>query len=79
MGVANDRLGSKRSVLLEVLLETGGAVVADELGVDSLRNDLGSKRSRCASAHAAAEDDRDLLRSANVEVISDAALEEPAS
>ncbi len=52
------------------------ALVADELRVDALGDDLGPKRPRGLFADAAVEDQRDLGGPADVEVVADHALKE---
>jgi hypothetical protein len=63
-------------VLVEVLLDPGGFVVARQLRVDTLGDDLGAKRPGGASGDGAVEDTRHLGRPANIEVVADQALEE---
>jgi hypothetical protein len=65
-------------MLLEVLLQTRGAVVADQLRIDAGGDDLGAVRPGGAPADPPPEDDRDFLGATEVEVIPDAALEEAA-
>ena len=41
-GVADDRLGAQRPMLLEVLLDPAGLVVAADLRIDAFGDDLGA-------------------------------------
>src|ERR1700752_1412371 len=62
-------------MLLEILFDSAGAVVAVDLRIDSLRDDLGAPGARGAPAYAPVEDQRHRLRPAHVKVIADELFE----
>src|SRR6202008_1566964 len=45
-GVADNRLGAQRALLLEVLLDPAGLVIAADLRIDALGDDLGAPAAR---------------------------------
>jgi hypothetical protein len=68
-GVTDDRFGAQGSVFLEVLLEPAGLVVADQLRVDPLGDHLGAECVGGSAADPPVEDQRDLGRAADVQVV----------
>src|SRR5207245_10062787 len=75
-GVSDHCLGTQRSPLLEVLLDPARLVGAADLGVDAPAEDLGRELARGASCQPAVEDQNYLLGPADVEMVTDQALEE---
>src|SRR5262245_1034651 len=63
-------------MFLEVLLDPAGPVVAADVRIDALGDHLGAPGARGACADASVEDQRDLLRPPNVEVVADELFEE---
>jgi hypothetical protein len=70
-GIADDRFGTQRPLLLEVLLDPAGLVVAADLRIDPFGDDLGAPAARGLSGDAPVEDQRHRLGSAHVEVIAE--------
>jgi hypothetical protein len=63
-------------MLLEVLLDPAGLVVAHDLRVHARGDDLGAERARGLGVDAPVEGQRDLRGAADVEVVADDAFEE---
>src|SRR2546425_415233 len=78
-GVTDHGLGAERAAFLEVLLDARRFVVTAQIGIDSLGQNAGPERTGRAAAHGAVEDERDLVRSAHVEVIANHAFEPGAT
>jgi len=70
-GIADDRFGTQRPLVLEVLLDPAGLVVAADLRIDPFGDDLGAPATRGLSGDAPVEDQRHRLGSAHVEVIAE--------
>jgi hypothetical protein len=62
-------------VLLEVLLELGRLVVADQPRIDPFGDDLGAEDPRGSGPDLLVEDQRYLVRPADIEMVADEALE----
>src|SRR5436305_790790 len=75
-GVADHRLGAQRPVLLEILLDPTGLVVAIDLRIGISGDHLGAVDARCAASNPPVEDQRHRVRSAHVEVVADELLKE---
>ena len=74
-------VSSQRPMLLEVLLDPAGAVVAADLRIDPLGDHPGAPGARGGPADTPVEDQRHRFRSADIEVIADEAFknERPAA
>lgn len=81
--VASPGSSAQCPVLLEVLLDRAGLVVADDLGGGSLGDDLSAESSRRGAwpggAHRAVEDQGYLAGPAEVQVVADEAPSLPSS
>ena len=67
--VAYDGLGAQGAVFLEVLLEPGRLIDAAQLRVYTTSNDLGGELARRASRQLSVEEQDDIVRAADIEVI----------
>src|SRR5213594_1012075 len=75
VGVADDQLGPKRQPLFEVLLEPRGFVVAVQRRIDPAGQNARPEHPWGPTIDRSAEDDRDLIRSADVEMIANDSFE----
>ena len=75
-GVADHRLGAQRPVRFEVLLDPAGLVVAADLRIDSLSDDLGAEGAGGRGSHPPAESQRHAVRTAHIQVVADESLKE---
>src|SRR5438128_4115487 len=73
-GIADDRLGTQRPSLFEVLLDPRRLVVTAQRGVYTPSHDSGTKSPGSTTANPAMENQRDLIWPAHVQVISNNAL-----
>src|SRR5438270_11314993 len=78
MGIADDGLGAECPCELEVLLEATGVVGAGDVGVHAAGDDPGLEPTGCAWQQLAVKDENYLVRSPQVEMVADHALEEGA-
>src|SRR5207244_9960637 len=77
-GIGDNRLSAQRLAELEVLLEPTGLVGAIQLRIHTARDHPGGETSGCARHQLAIEDEHDLVRSADIQVIPNDTLEEGA-
>ena len=76
--VVDGRFGPESLPLLVVLLDTRLLVIDMQRGDDALGNDTGTESTRRAAVDLAIEDQADLARATDVQVLADHLLEEDA-
>ena len=79
VGIVDRRLGAQGPILLVILLDARALVVDVQGRSDVLGDDTGAKSPRRLTADLAVEDQLHLLRSAEIEVLTDHLLEEQSA